>query len=79
MPLLQKNSSGNNFGTKNNPKFPDLSKSERLRSNPLLNVRREDIFYREDIKMTFVYALIGTSALAILGAFGYMGVQQLRK
>ena len=68
MPLLQKNSSATNFGTKTNPK-----------SNPLLNVRREDIFYREDIKMTFAYALIGVSALAILTAVGYMGVQQLRK
>jgi hypothetical protein len=64
MPLLQKNQ--NNL-TKN---------SQR---SPLLNVRREDIFYREDIKMTFVYSLIGVSALAILAAFGYMGIQQLRK
>ena len=65
MPLLQKNNSGLN-----------PSKPKR---NPLPNIYREDIFYREDIKMTFVYALIGISALAILGAFGYMGVQQLRK
>ena len=64
MPLLQKNQ--NNL-TKN---------SQR---SPLLNVRREDIFYREDIKMTFVYALIGISAVGIIAAFGYMGVQQLRK
>ena len=63
MPLLQKN---------------NLTKTNSSRS-PLLNVRREDIFYREDIKMTFVYALIGISALGILSAFGYMGIQQLRK
>ena len=65
MPLLQKNQN-------------NLTKTNSSRS-PLLNVRREDIFYREDIKMTFVYALIGISAVGIIAAFGYMGVQQLRK
>lgn len=61
--------------------MPLLSKNKEKNPsrNPLLNVRREDIFYREDIKMTFVYALIGISAVAILGAFGYMGYQQLKK
>ena len=68
MPLLPKNNSGVSSSSKTNPKF-----------NPLLNVRREDIFYREDIKMTFAYALIGVSAIAILTAVGYMGIQQLRK
>ena len=72
MPLLQKNNSAANFGSLSGTK-------NRTSPSPLLNVRREDIFYREDIKMTFVYALIGISALAVLGAFGYMGVQQLRK
>jgi hypothetical protein len=67
MPLLSKNKEA--FG----------SPKSNLKKQPLPNVYREDIFYREDIKMTFVYALIGISALAILGAFGYMGVQQLRK
>ena len=66
MPLLQKNKELN-------------SSKSNLKRQPLPNVYREDIFYREDIKMTFVYALIGISALAILGAFGYMGIQQLRK
>ncbi len=54
---------------KNQNNSPKLN-SQR---SPLLNVRREDI------KMTFVYSLIGVSALAILTAFGYMGIQQLRK
>ena len=67
MPLLQKNSS--NFGTKNSPKY----------NSPLLNVRREDVLYRDDIKVSFAYALIGISAIGILAGFGYMWIQQLKK
>ncbi|RHZ35549.1 hypothetical protein [endosymbiont GvMRE of Glomus versiforme] len=47
--------------------------------NRILNVHRDEIFYREDIKYTFAYAIIGVSVLAILTSIGYLGIQQLRK
>jgi hypothetical protein len=43
-------------------------------NRPLLNVRREDILYREDITTSFTYALFGiTVSLAIAGAIYTVG------
>ena len=42
--------------------------------NPLLNVRREDILYRDDIKISFGYAISGiTISLAIAGIIYVVG------
>jgi hypothetical protein len=45
----------------------------------LLNVRRGDILYREDIKTSFGYAIAGiTIALAITGGVYVIGKQLLK-
>jgi hypothetical protein len=45
----------------------------------LLNVRRQDILYREDIRTSFGYALFGiTVTLAIAGGIYVIGKQLLK-
>jgi hypothetical protein len=44
-----------------------------------LNVRRGEILYREDIKTSFAYAVVGISVVAVLASFAYLGIIQLRK
>ena len=46
---------------------------------PLLNVRREDILYREDIRTTFGYVVVGAAAsLALVGGVYVIGKQLLK-
>ena len=53
--------------------FPKTSRDN------LLNVRRQDILYREDIKTSFGYALFGiTVTLAIAGGIYVIGKQLLK-
>lgn len=53
-----------------------LTKNSR---DNLLNVYRKDILYREDIKTTFGYALVGiTISLAIAGGVYVIGKQLIK-
>ena len=58
--------------------MPQIENQENLK-NPTLNVRRGEILYREDIKTSFLYALVGISAIAVLAGFAYLAVIQLKK
>jgi hypothetical protein len=65
MPNLETFKRNNNF-PKNNPSRP-------------LNVRREEIIYREDVKTAFGYSLVGiASALALAGAVYVIGKQLIK-
>jgi hypothetical protein len=47
--------------------------------SPLLSARREEILYREDIKTSFGYAIVGiTISLAIAGGVYVIGKQLLK-
>ena len=54
-------------------------KSFKNSRDNLLNVRREDIFYRKDLKDGFGYAIAGiTISLAIAGGIYVIGKQLLK-
>jgi hypothetical protein len=60
----------------NNFKEKPLTKDNR--SN-FLNVRREDVFFREDVRASFGYTLVGvTVSLAIIGGVYVIGKQLLK-
>ena len=62
------------------PQIENLSSKpfKNSRDN-LLNVYRKDILYREDIKTTFGYALVGiTISLAIAGGVYVIGKQLIK-
>lgn len=55
------------------------TKTLNNRRDNLLNVRRGDILYREDIRTSFGYALFGiTVTLAIAGGIYVIGKQLLK-
>lgn len=60
--------------------MPNLENLERKPSrNPLLSARREEILYREDIKTSFGYALVGIAvSLALAGGIYVIGKQLLK-
>lgn len=54
-------------------------KSFKDNRSPLLNVRREEILHREDLKTGFGYALVGIAAsLALAGAIYVIGKQLIK-
>jgi len=57
------------------PNIIENSKNKPFtKKDNFLNVRREDILYRDDIKISFFYALTGlTISLAIAGALYVVG------
>ncbi|RHZ36605.1 hypothetical protein [endosymbiont GvMRE of Glomus versiforme] len=58
--------------------MPQIENQENLK-NPSLNVRRGEILYREDIKTSFAYAIVGVSVIAVLASVGYLAIVQLKK
>jgi hypothetical protein len=60
---------------KNKTKLNDFTS----KTNPLLNVHRRDILYREDIKTSFGYAIVGITITAALLGVGYVVTKQLIK
>jgi len=52
---------------------------ENQKNTPSLNVRRGEILYREDIKTSFAYAVVGISVIAVLASLGYLAIVQLKK
>ena len=63
------------------PQIENLEKKPFTKDNrsPLLNVRREEILYRTDLKTGFGYALTGiTISLAIAGGVYVIGKQLLK-
>ena len=61
---------------KNKTKITDFTNHK---TNPLLNVHRRDILYREDIKTSFGYAIVGITITAALLGVGYVVTKQLIK
>ena len=53
--------------------------NERSEKSPLLSVRRSEILYREDIKETFAYALVGLTITVGVAGVGYIFIKQLLK
>jgi len=62
------------------PQIENLEKKPFTKSREnLLNVHRQDILYREDIKTSFGYAIAGlTISLAIAGGVYVIGKQLLK-
>ena len=54
-------------------------RTERTNPSPLLNVRREDILYREDIITSATYAVVGITVAVGMAGLGYLFVKQLQK
>ena len=52
---------------------------EKNNSKSTIQARREDILYREDIKTSFAYAIVGICVVAGLASIGYLGIKQLQK
>lgn len=62
----------------------NIKDNERNLNSPktnrrILQVERDEIFHRKDIKDGFVYALVGITVVVGLTGLGYLFVQQLRK
>ena len=63
------------------PNIDNLTKKPFTKNNRenLLNVHRHDIFYREDIKTSFGYAIAGlTITLAVVGGIYVIGQQLIK-
>ena len=63
------------------PQIENLERKSFTKDNrsPLLNVRREEILHREDLKTGFGYAIAGlTISLAIAGGVYVIGKQLLK-
>jgi hypothetical protein len=60
------------------PNLENLEKKSTHRS-PLLSARREDILYREDIRTSFGYAMVGILvSLAVAGGVYVIGKQLIK-
>ena len=60
--------------------LPIKEKNTQQKTNrPLLNVNREDVLYREDIKATFGYSIVGITVSVGLAGLGYIFIKQLQK
>jgi hypothetical protein len=61
------------------PQIENLEKKPFTKQSPLLNVRREEVLYREDIKTSFGYALVGIAvSLAVAGGIYVIGKQLIK-
>jgi hypothetical protein len=61
------------------PNIDNLETKTNHRKDHLLNVRREDIFHRKDLRDGFGYAIAGiTVSLAIAGGIYVIGKQLLK-
>jgi len=58
--------------------MPNIENLETKKQSSL-NVRRGEILYREDIKTSFAYAVVGISVIAVLASLGYLAIVQLKK
>jgi hypothetical protein len=45
----------------------------------MLQVERGEIFYREDIKYTFAYAMFGIMVILAVGGISYSFIEKLKK
>ena len=56
------------------PNLETLKKNNFTKSEKLIQARREEIFYREDIKSLFGYSLVGIAiSLAVAGVVYVVG------
>jgi len=64
MPIIQKNSE----------RLTPSNSGQRI-----IQAQRGEIIYREDIRITAAYLLVGLTVITITAGLGYLFIQQLRK
>ena len=61
------------------PNIENLNRKPFEGSKRLLNVRREEVLYRDDIKVAFGYSLVGiATSLAVAGLVYVVGKQLIK-
>ena len=53
--------------------------SSASRSKRLIQAERGEIFYREDIKYSFAYAMFGIMVILAVGGISYSFIEKLKK